>query len=214
MCYKIETGEGLETSPASNRNGSYEDHVMADRQLPSKEVLRQLLDYDPETGVLRWKERGPEWFEGTEGRTAEHAANQFKARLAGKPALNMQGIKGYRCGRLLGLHVKSHRVIWKFVTGEDPDQIDHINGDPSDNRLVNLRAATNEINSRNRKRRKDNSSGIVGLSRAEAKGRQSGWIVKANGQYIGHFKCIGQAIRARREAERRHGFHPNHGRAA
>jgi len=45
------------TKSGPNRNGSYEDHVMAAKALPSPEVLRQLLRYEPDTGKLFWRER-------------------------------------------------------------------------------------------------------------------------------------------------------------
>ena len=59
---------------------------MANKPIPSPEALRQLLSYDPKTGKLFWKERGPEWFRDTEGRTAQHACKNWNARYAGEEA--------------------------------------------------------------------------------------------------------------------------------
>lgn len=186
---------------------------MAAKPLPSQEVLRQLLDYDPATGGLRWKARGPEWFPPS-GLTTAQNMNRWNSRHAGTDAVCKVTPKGYRGGRLFDRQVFAHRVAWKWMTGEDPDQIDHINGVRNDNRFVNLRAADNMINSRNRKRRLDNTSGVTGVHEATRNGSRTGWIVKVEGRYLGTFDCIGRAIAARREAERRHGFHENHGRAA
>lgn len=57
-----------------------------------------------------------------------------------------------------------HRVIWCYMTGEWPEQIDHINGNPKDNRWINLRKATNTQNSRNSRKPKNNTSGYKGVS--------------------------------------------------
>lgn len=187
---------------------------MAAKALPPQDVLRQLLDYDPETGGLTWKPRGPEWFNATPARSAEHTAKVWNQRYAGKPALNHVDANGYRTGNLLGIATKAHRAIWKMETGQDPDQIDHLSGNRQDNRWINLRDVTAAENTRNHKRRSDNRTGITGIYWYYHNRRQGKWLVKVGNRHVGLFDCIGQAIRARREAERRHGFAVNHGRAA
>jgi hypothetical protein len=105
----------------------------------SVERLRELLAYDPETGVFTW-------------RTGPRAG-----MVAG-------GLKSYgylavwRC-------YKSHRLAWLYMTGDWPlTQIDHINRVRTDNRFDNLREATHAENVRNSGRRKDNASGFKGVS--------------------------------------------------
>ncbi len=182
---------------------------MATKPLPSQEVLRQLLDYDPETGLLTWRERDASWFTDGKKQTAKDFATRWNSAYSGKPALNSQN-NGYRIGTLLGRRYQSHRVIWKLIYGTDPQAIDHINGDGSDNRISNLRSVSHEQNMRNTKRRVDNTTGFVGVERYQG----TRWVVKLSNKHIGLFDCIGQAIKARRDAERKHGFHENHGRAA
>jgi len=58
----------------------------------------------------------------------------------------------------------THRLIWKWWYGYDPEQVDHINGDKQDNRIDNLRNVDHITNSRNRIKSKNNSSGFTGVS--------------------------------------------------
>ena len=182
---------------------------MAAKALPSQEALRQLLDYDPETGALIWRERGAEWFTDGVKQKAKDFAARWNSAYAGKPAISAFS-EGYKTGTLLGRPVSAHRVIWAWWHGEEADNVDHINGDTSDNRLINLRSVTKADNARNHKLRRDNASGLVGIHRRGA----GVWIVQIKGRHLGTFRCLGQAIKARKAAERRLGYHPNHGRAA
>lgn len=187
---------------------------MANKPLPSQEALRQLLDYDPETGSLAWRHRAVQWFEPSPTRTAEHIQALWNARYANAEALTTLTRDGYRHGHVLeGLH-RAHRVIWKWMTGEEPEQVDHINGVRSDNRWLNLRNVTWAENAKNHKRRSDNTSGSTGIYWYRHARKQGKWLAKIGGEHIGYFHCLGQAVRARKEAERRLGFHENHGRAA
>lgn len=94
--------------------------------------LRQLVEYDPETGSLIWKQR--------DGNA------RLNSKLAGKPAF-AQLSDGYLTGRIKGKNYKAHRIAWAVAYGEWPQgQIDHINGDRSDNRLPNLRVVSNSEN--------------------------------------------------------------------
>jgi hypothetical protein len=112
--------------------------------VPSPEVLRQLLTYEPETGRLVWRRRDPQWF------ASEGSWKSWNSRYAGKPALAARIPGGHRMGVVLGVRVASHRVAWAIHTGQWPTaEIDHVNGVPDDNRFVNLREATRSENMRN-----------------------------------------------------------------
>lgn len=135
---------------------------MAQKPLPSREVLRQLLEYDPQTGELTWNVRDETHFTSTETHTARALAAQFNCRYAGKPALAAVDNVGYRAGRLLTSQVRAHRVIWKLVFGYEPKLIDHINQDKTDNRLCNLRESNRAANSVNRAcRRTGQTTGVT-----------------------------------------------------
>jgi hypothetical protein len=184
---------------------------MAVIALPSQEVLRQLLDYDPDTGALTWRRRGREWFTSGGGRTADQSASGWNKRFAGKAALATLGSDGYLRGPILGKMAASHRVIWKMVHGEDPTLIDHINGSRIDNRLANLRSVSRTENNRNKATRKTNTSGVQGVSWHKASGK---WVVNVGADYCGLYSDKDEAIDARRRGEAARGYHRNNGRAA
>ena len=192
-----------------NRNGSREDHVMAKRQLPSPEVLRQLLDYNPETGELRWKERGVEWFPSL------RAQRCWNARYAGREAGSDNG-KGYICFNLAGHSIKAHRAGWAIHHGEWPKHdIDHINHNKADNRMSNMRDVKRVVNNRNRPPQRNNTSRFVGVYWNKECRKWAACIgVNRRAIHLGVHDCLGRALRARREAERRFGFANGHGGAA
>jgi len=100
----------------------------------------------------------------------------------------------------------AHRIVWKLATSEDPGshQIDHINGDPSDNRIENLRKVTNQQNGMHRTRAQSNSrSGVVGVYPHKATGKWEASICH-NGKsiFLGLHEHIEDAIAVRVAKER------------
>jgi hypothetical protein len=163
-----------------------------------------LFRYEGRTGRLFWKRR-PRWrFESDIRYRAWNG--QYADREAFTTLCN-----GHRRGIYDGQHIYAHRIIWKLKTGEEPPEIDHINGNPADNRWKNLRAANRTINNRNSPRRSDNASGVTGVC---ARGER--WIaqIMAYGQvrHLGVYATKEEAIAARKAAEAAFGFHSNHGR--
>lgn len=185
---------------------------MAAKPLASKLILNQLLRYDEDAGRLFWLPRGVEWFNDTAGRSKEHSAILWNKRYPGQLALDHVSFQGYREGHLLGVSVKAHRVIWKMLHDSEPPQIDHIDGDRANNRLSNLVAATNETNTKNAKKRTDNTSGVVGVSWYPHERVTGKWLVRISNKHIGMFDSFDDAVAARRAAEVKYGFHENHGR--
>lgn len=110
----------------------------------TREKLIELFSYNPENGEFRWRHtgKGIPW----------HG-------VAGSP--NQQG------QILICIDLKrhlAHRLAWLYVHGEPvPKEIDHINGDCSDNAIVNLRETTHSHNLANSKTRIDNTSGCKGV---------------------------------------------------
>ena len=107
--------------------------------------LKQLLEYEPTTGLFRWR---------------EHRGNVAAGQIAGCDDAN-----GYRTIRIDKRIYLAHRLAWLYINGQFPSAyIDHVNGDPSDNRIANLRCATRSENMRNRKHNSNNTSGFKGVS--------------------------------------------------
>ena len=158
--------------------------------LPSPKLLRQLLKYEPETGKLFWRTR----FNGREAFTYTD--------------------KGYRRGAVFGRMLRAHRVAWAIYYGEWPkDEIDHINGDKSDNRICNLRDVNRAENTHNLPLSPRNKTGHVGLFFDKKRQKwQSRIMVGGSHKHLGYFSTKPEAIAARQAAQKILGYHPNHGR--
>ena len=152
--------------------------------------IKDLLNYDPETGKLYWKDRPDDSF------ASRRAASIFRAKSVGKEAFTATTKNGYRFGRIYDKGYLAHRVIWAIVHGEWPEKdVDHINRDRSDNRLSNLRAATRSQNNINR-----SLSPSCGVRQ---RGRRWAARIVVDGQEkrLGQFGCETAAKIARRVAE-------------
>lgn len=147
----------------------------------------ELLTYNSQTGVFRWRSdmmRGGVW----------HKAG------------DVAGFKGKTCCRIGvdGRSYNAHRLAWAMHYKEQPPPIiDHINGDPHDNRIANLRPATVAENARNSKKPCTNKSGFKGVHYHDDKrshGQVKKWraYIKVNGapKYLGAYKTPEEASEA------------------
>lgn len=160
----------------------------------TQERVKELFDYDPETGVLI--------------RKIASSRNSKIGDIAG-----WTDKKGYRSLKIDWKTYKVHRVIWLWMTGKMPvGEIDHDNRQKSDNRWKNLKDVTGAENTKNKKLYSSNKSGCAGVFFRESPQSWSATI-SANGKRfrLGCFKDLADAINARKQAELKYGFHPNHG---
>lgn len=187
---------------------------MRHKTLPSARVLRRLINYCPETGKMVWKER-PVWLFVAKRYSRETGAKYFNRRYAGQPALQAVTKLGYCEGQIFGKGTFAHRVAWKMFYGTEPDgMIDHINGVRTDNRISNIRVVDAAGNCRNICLPKNNKSGVIGVSWDRAKRKWSASIRhERKTRHLGYFNGIEDAALARKQAELKYGFHPNHGKA-
>lgn len=172
---------------------------------PTSDRARALFDYDPETGIFRWRWRPRYDFK------REQDWLQWNSKYAGVRAGHLS-LDGYRYLKIDGFRHGEHRIAWLYCHGYIPDQIDHENGRTSENWLSNLRDVTVADNAKNQKRRITNQSGVTGIC-ADGKRWRAYITVDHKNIRLGIFDQLCSAIEARLAAERQHGFHRNHGRA-
>lgn len=136
--------------------------------------LRELLDYNPATGIFRWR-----------------TPNRGRAKIG-------QSVKGWNAGKgylMVGLDFKRyylHRLAWQYIHGESPTELDHINLDKHDNRISNLRKCNTSQNGGNVYGR--GKSGFKGVHFEKRTGRYYAAICKDYCQiYLGTFDTPEQA---------------------
>lgn len=179
----------------------------------SPELIRKLLDYDPETGALTWRPRPADLFEPG-ARSAEWRSRNWNSKHASKQAFTANDGWGYKTGAIYGRLTKAHIVAWAMMTGAWPaGDIDHLNGDRADNRWSNLREVTRAVNLRNAKRKPTNTSGHNGVHwRKDCRKWRAEITLDGQNTVLGLFPRIEDAVAARAAAETGHGFTARHGK--
>jgi hypothetical protein len=158
----------------------------------SPQTLREMLSYDPETGVVTW-------------------VNSRNKNVNGKPTglkITDRWNKSYLRMQIRPHVFLVHRVAWAIHYGEWPkDQIDHRDGDGTNNRLDNLRSVSNMKNAHNTKLKSTNTSGHKGV-RWHSIGKKWNARITVDGveKSLGLFHRIEDAIAARKDAEKKYGF--------
>ena len=146
--------------------------------------IRELLDYDPLTGVIRWKvQRG----------------RQRAGSVAGCVTST-----GYRYISIDGMFYLAQRIAWLLISGEWPEfEVDHEDRCRDHNWESNLRPATSAQNKHNSSLRRDNTSGHVGVSYESRRGKWvASMIHEGKFSYLGEFVNKADAVAARLNAAR------------
>lgn len=152
------------------------------------EYAKECFDYNPDTGILTWKERPRHHF------PTEHGWKVVNGARTGFVAGSLND-KGYLDVRINGRLLRTHRIIWIMHYGAWPVEfIDHINGIKTDNRICNLREATLTENNRNSGISSRNTSGVKGVRWHKGAGK---WMVsikkESKDHYLGLFTSIHEA---------------------
>ena len=151
------------------------------------ERLCEVLRYDPQTGWFAWKAR-----------------KRLRRKRAGERAGFPQSFDGQWSIIIDGRRYPAARLAWFYVHARWPAPcVGHINGDPGDNRLANLREATHAQKMQNRKRHQNNTSGIPGVI-WHRKARKWQAVVRHQGRlkYLGLFETAELAASAAQVARR------------
>lgn len=126
------------------------------------EFVREILDYNPDTGVFTWK------------------VARSRTRV-GSVAGYFQASRGYWLIKIYGRLYPAHRLAWLYVHGTWPaDQLDHRNRQRADNRIENLREATQTQNNANQGLASHNTSGAKGI-----------YFRKTSGRWFAEIRCGG-----------------------
>lgn len=186
----------------------------APKPLPDVDMLNMLLRYDAETGKLFWRERPLDTFLETPTRPASFLHGMWNTKFSGKEAGGLHS--GYMRCMVNNEHHLHHRIIWKMAYGVEPDQVDHIDGNRSNNRLSNLRDVSHQVNAKNRRLYANNTTGVPGVSFHK---RDNVWQVRINvGEevevHLGNYAERDTAVAVRLAAQTLLDYHENHGRKA
>jgi hypothetical protein len=145
--------------------------------------LKEFCSYDPATGLFdRIKAMSPR-----------------QARRVGKPCGSVNSCTGYVTFHVGGSAQYAHRLAWIYMHGAIPDGyfVDHKDGDVANNRIANLRIALHADNLRNCKKRRDNTSGVKGVSFDRSRGQ---WMAYVGTRKLGRFETLFDAACARKSA--------------
>lgn len=149
--------------------------------------LHELLNYDPDTGVFTWKKR-------TSNRSPVGS-------IAGTLSNGYWGIT------VAGVRTYAHRLAFLYMEGDFPlaQVIDHIDGNKLNNKWVNLRRFSHNLNNTVGRLRSDNKTGVNGVYYNSNCGKNPWLAYIAMGgkrKYLGYFSTKEEAVEARTKAEK------------
>lgn len=158
----------------------------------NQKYIKELCDYDPVTGSFTWKKHR---IRNMIGSTVGHISDT-----------------GYYRVCIKGTQYAVHRLIWLWMTGNLPVQIDHIDHVRSNNVWANLREVTQTENMYNKGKYKNNATGVVGVCYETRCSKFKAYIKIPSGiKHLGYFDTIEEATTVRKAAEVQYGYHVNHG---
>ena len=160
-----------------------------------QDELKRQLHYDSLTGIFTRLE-------------------SFSPRINVGDIAGCETSRGYIHISINGILYQAHRLAFLWMTGSWPiDQVDHNDRIKSNNQWNNLNEATHQENSINKPKQSNNTTGVTGVFYDK---RDKRWLahININRKYtvLGYFAEKSDAINARKDAELRYGYHPNHGK--
>lgn len=162
----------------------------------TQEYLKELLTYDPDTGIFVWKERLSNHFKN------ERDKNAWNTRYANKICGGNRD-DGYILVRINKSNYLAHRLAFLYVEGYLPENfVDHIDRNPANNKWDNLREVSKKCNAQNCKLFKNNTSGVNGVSFDNSTNKwRSHIVINKKQKSLGYFENFEDAVRARYQEE-------------
>ena len=165
----------------------------------TQEYLKECLMYEPDTGIFTWKKRPLNHFKNSRG------CNSFNSKLSGKMAGRISHYGYIEIGLMKFLY-KAHRLAFLYMEGYTPEnEIDHKDGNRSNNIWSNLREVSHQCNMQNQKLSKKNTSGIAGVF-FNKRYNKCKWVVNIKisqkNKCIGRFEKLEDAAMARYKEEK------------
>lgn len=166
------------------------------------EKVRKLFSYCPSTGIIKFNERPREDFNSL--RAYKSWNSQNAGRVTGfVTETGSKNSKKYYLKAYMGcIRYYVHRLIWVYMTGQQPDEIDHIDGNEQNNVWSNLRSVPHRTNGKNQRLHNTNTSGSSGVTYRKDSMRWRARIMVNDKQInLGSFINKNDAINARIKAE-------------
>lgn len=159
----------------------------------TQELLKEILYYNKNTGNFHWIK-------------PSHFTPQVKGRIAGSVH------NGYISITIDGTPYRAHRLAFLWMTGRVPTEVDHVNRKRNDNKWCNIREVTHTENMKNQPIAKNNKTGVSGISIRKDNNKFMVKIgVKGNPTHLLSTTDFFEACCARKSAEKKYGYHKNHG---
>lgn len=172
----------------------------------TQELVKELLEYDPETGIFKWKQRSEKWFKRQQDYKTWN--NKFQGTVAG----TIDKSNGYIRISIFKKLTYAHRLAFVYMCDVEPVEVDHLNHIRTDNRWQNLRDISHDENTRNVSVGIRGKFGVMGVSWYSTNGKWRAYIHENGFIHLGYFENFEDAVSARKEAEVKYGYHENHGR--
>ena len=166
----------------------------------TQEKLKELLIYDPESGLFYWNERPREAFKNNS------SYNNFLVNIVGKVAGSFTSDDYIRIP-IDRFVYKAHQLAWLYVHGSFPEEgyvIDHRDHNRSNNMITNLRSITIAENSQNRSLSRSNKTGVKGVYFDKRKGKYASKLIINGVKYCKYSDTVEEAIQKRYDLEIEH----------
>lgn len=185
---------------------------MKANKIPPQNYLKEILSYNKKSGILTWRDRPLSHFGSARYWKAWN--KRFSGKTAGWVDTLANG-KSYIRLKIDGKIYKAHRVIFVIMSGDIDEslEVDHINGNGTDNSWFNIRLVKKDCNAKNHRMQSNNTSGVVGVSWMKDRSKWMAHISSGKKKRItlGFFSDFDAAVKARKAAEVQYGYHKNHG---